>query len=96
MIRIRLAVAVLALALSACSGQVPGMMSVPAAHMRGITNGVRAMPSNGVRAMPGNGVRAMPADGETDAQNAASSDQQDQSVNAEGLNPTEFHSPTLP
>ena len=61
MMRLRLAIAVLALSLSACTGQVGGTMNVPDLHMRGVTSGLRDMSTYGARAMPGYGARAIPA-----------------------------------
>jgi hypothetical protein len=100
MMRLRLAIAVLALALSACSGQG----SLPAAATDGATSGlrempnysVREMPNYGVRAMPGYGVRAMPADGETETANAPASNPREDPVTMEGPSSVDLHSPMLP
>ena len=88
MIYLRLTLAILMVTLSACSGQVGGMMMVPAANMRAVTGGVRAM--------PGGGVRAMPADGNTDTRDAAPSDPQSTPETNYGVSAVDLHSPMLP
>jgi hypothetical protein len=95
MIPLRFTVAALILALSACSPQVGGMMSVPAAHMRATSGGARAIISN-ARAMPGGGARAFFGNGDSADENAASSAPQEDLDVTDAPSTVDLHSPTMP